>query len=132
MPATLINDGKAVQLSHPQSGSTAEIQLCGATITSWKVGGNSLGGGVEKLYLSSKAALDGTAAIRGGVPVVFPVFGSAKDHAKEGDIEGLEKLPKHGFARTEVWELSQDSDGTMDNEAGVTAKFGKLLRLFGS
>jgi glucose-6-phosphate 1-epimerase len=31
--------------------------------------------GKEKLFLSSKAILNGTKAIRGGIPLVFPQFG---------------------------------------------------------
>jgi len=51
---------------------------------------------VERLFVSSKAALDGSKAIRGGIPVVFPCFGppSHPDHAQ---------LPQHGFARNEIW-----------------------------
>ena len=51
------------------SGESVEVLLFGATITSWK----SNGGKTENLWLSEKAALDGSKAVRGGVPVVFPV-----------------------------------------------------------
>lgn len=43
----------------------ATIYLHGATITSWKVNGKEL------LFLSSKAVLDGSKPIRGGIPIVF-------------------------------------------------------------
>jgi glucose-6-phosphate 1-epimerase len=50
------------------SGEAVEILLYGATITSWKdASGN------EKLWLSEKAVTDGTKAVRGGIPLVFPV-----------------------------------------------------------
>jgi len=50
------------------TGESVEVLLYGATITSWKdAAGN------EKLWLSEKAKLDGTKAVRGGVPLVFPV-----------------------------------------------------------
>ena len=49
--------------------------------------------GREQLYLSEQAVLDGSAAIRGGIPVIFPQF------AGEGT------LPKHGLARTAGWRL---------------------------
>jgi glucose-6-phosphate 1-epimerase len=50
------------------TGESVEILLYGATILSWK---NAKG--EEKLWLSEAAKLDGTKAVRGGVPVVFPV-----------------------------------------------------------
>lgn len=50
------------------TGESVEILLYGATILSWKdAQGN------ERLFLSDKAKLDGTKAVRGGVPIVFPV-----------------------------------------------------------
>jgi glucose-6-phosphate 1-epimerase len=51
------------------SGESVEVLLYGATVTSWK----SNGGKTENLWVSEKAALDGSKAVRGGVPVVFPV-----------------------------------------------------------
>ena len=42
--------------------------LYGATIISWKDGS-----GEERLWLSEAAKLDGSKAVRGGVPLVFPV-----------------------------------------------------------
>jgi glucose-6-phosphate 1-epimerase len=43
------------------------VHLYGATVTSWKTGGQ------EQLFVSEKAHLDGSKPIRGGIPVVFPV-----------------------------------------------------------
>ena len=54
------------------SGESVEVLLYGATVTSWK----SNGGKTENLWLSEKAALDGSKAVRGGIPVVFPVISS--------------------------------------------------------
>lgn len=51
------------------SGESVEVLLYGATVTSWK----SNGGKTENLWLSEKATLDGSKAVRGGIPVVFPV-----------------------------------------------------------
>ncbi len=51
------------------SGESVEVLLFGATVTSWK----SNGGKTENLWLSEKADLTGTKAVRGGIPVVFPV-----------------------------------------------------------
>ncbi|KAF2274699.1 galactose mutarotase-like protein [Westerdykella ornata] len=78
------------------SGESVEVLLYGATVTSWK----SNGGQTENLWLSEKAALDGTKAVRGGIPVVFPVFGPPP---KSG--HPTSSLPQHGFARTSRWEF---------------------------
>jgi len=61
----------------------------------------------DRLYLSARSGFDGTAAIRGGVPVIFPQF------AAEGP------LPRHGFARTSLWSLgcvAREADGTAEAE----------------
>jgi glucose-6-phosphate 1-epimerase len=68
-------------------GARAEIYAHGAHLTSWVPAG-----GAERLYLSGTARFAPGAAIRGGVPVIFPQF------AGEGP------LPKHGFARALPWE----------------------------
>ncbi|MBI2799062.1 MAG: D-hexose-6-phosphate mutarotase [Gammaproteobacteria bacterium] len=65
----------------------AEIYLHGGQLTSWRVRGR------EQLFLSSKSEFRSGAAIRGGVPVVFPQFSS------------LGTLPKHGLARTAAWQV---------------------------
>ena len=50
------------------TGESVQVYLYGASVTSWK-----LANGEEQLFLSSKAKLDGSKAIRGGIPLVFPV-----------------------------------------------------------
>lgn len=50
------------------TGESVDVLLHGATVISWKdASGN------EKLWLSEKAVLDGSKAVRGGIPLVFPV-----------------------------------------------------------
>ncbi len=49
------------------SGDSVEVLLYGATVISWKSGGR------ENLFLSDKTPLDGSKAVRGGIPLVFPV-----------------------------------------------------------
>lgn len=67
-PSVEVSDGK-VSAKLP-SGESVEVLLHGATVISWK---NS--DGSENLWLSDKAILDGSKAVRGGIPVVFPVCG---------------------------------------------------------
>jgi glucose-6-phosphate 1-epimerase len=84
-------------------GAVAEVHRHGAHVTSWRPMGES----DDRLYLSARSEFGGTAAIRGGVPVVFPQF------AAEGP------LPRHGFARTSLWSLgciAREADGTAEAE----------------
>lgn len=86
--------GDKVIITFPGDSSTSVTVLkYGANILSWKLKGQ------EQLWLSSAAKLDGSRAVRGGVPLVFPVFG------KNTDDPELSKLPQHGLARTSEWEF---------------------------
>jgi len=80
-----------ITLTHGKcSGTTCEIYKYGATVTSWKVAG-----GENNIFVSKKAKLDGTKAIRGGVPVCFPQFGPWEFGAQ------------HGFARiSKDWKVT--------------------------
>jgi glucose-6-phosphate 1-epimerase len=69
-------------------GAQVEVYLHAAHVTSWIPAG-----GAERLFLSRKSEFHPGAAIRGGVPIIFPQFSN------------LGTLPRHGFARTTTWEL---------------------------
>ncbi|MCZ2499161.1 D-hexose-6-phosphate mutarotase [Xylophilus sp. Kf1] len=75
-------------------GDRAIVALQGAQVLSW-----TTADGVERLYLSPQAVLDGRSAIRGGVPVCFPQFNQRGP------------LPKHGFARNRTWEAVSAASG---------------------
>lgn len=79
LPALLLN---------APDGAQASITLYGAHLISWR-GAD----GRERLFCSAKSSLDGTKAIRGGVPVIFPQF------AERGN--GM----RHGFARVSNWRV---------------------------
>jgi glucose-6-phosphate 1-epimerase len=98
------------------SGDTVDVLLYGATVISWK----SSGGKTENLWLSDKAALDGSKAVRGGIPVVFPVFGPPP---KSGHPTST--LPQHGFARNQRWEFlgKSTSEDALDSSS-VKLDFG--------
>jgi glucose-6-phosphate 1-epimerase len=64
---TISQDNSRVTASLP-TGEQVEVLLYGATVISWKSAN-----GTENLFLSSKAHLDGSKPVRGGIPVVFPV-----------------------------------------------------------
>jgi len=96
-----------VKLALP-SGESAEVLLYGATVISWKAGGE------ERLFLSEKALLDGSKPVRGGIPLVFPVFGKSTDGPTSS-------LPQHGFARTSKWYVMGKID---ESETSVQVDFG--------
>ena len=87
----------AVLLRAPD-GAEAIVTLYGAHLVSWK-GAD----GRERLFCSAASVLDGSKAIRGGVPVIFPQF------AEQG--QGM----RHGFARVSNWHLLDS--GVEDGEA---------------
>jgi glucose-6-phosphate 1-epimerase len=76
-------------------GAQATVSLFGAHLLSWKTAD-----GKERLFVSSQTPLDGSKAIRGGVPVIFPQF----------NVRGPGL--RHGFARVSTWRLTgQGGDG---------------------
>ncbi len=107
MPSTERRTGRAAAVPpvltlRADDGATAEIHRHGAHVTSWRPLD-----GEERLYLSAASGFDGAAAIRGGVPIIFPQF------AAEGP------LPRHGFARTSTWSLGgvcRAADGAAELE----------------
>ncbi|MGO0577856.1 D-hexose-6-phosphate mutarotase [Ornithinimicrobium panacihumi] len=76
-------------------GSTLVAYDFGAHLASWTVGGRPV------VWCSPTAVLDGTRAIRGGIPICFPWFAAGP----EGDHS-----PSHGPVRTAVWDVDQTRD----------------------
>ncbi|HEV7926216.1 MAG TPA: D-hexose-6-phosphate mutarotase [Verrucomicrobiae bacterium] len=77
--------------------STAEIYLHGAQVTNFQVKGQP-----PVLFMSQFSRFAEGKAIRGGIPIIFPWFGS-----REGESA-------HGFARLQTWdcrEFSQAASG---------------------
>ncbi|XP_050259487.1 putative glucose-6-phosphate 1-epimerase [Quercus robur] len=85
-----INGLDKVVLRDPR-GSSAEVYLYGAHVTSWK---NDHG--EELLFVSSKAIFKPPKAIRGGIPICFPQFSN------------IGSLEQHGFARNRLWAIDAD------------------------
>lgn len=69
----------------------AEIYLHGGHVTAFTPAGEK-----PLLYLSPNSKFSAGAAIRGGIPIIFPWFGP-----REGHPESL----AHGFARTLPWDV---------------------------
>ena len=67
-PQVSISDDNSRVTANLPTGQHVDILLYGATVISWKSAN-----GKENLFLSSKAHLDGSKPVRGGIPLVFPV-----------------------------------------------------------
>ena len=80
-----------------------EVHRNGAHVTSWR----PAPGTDERLFLSAKSSLADGAAIRGGIPVIFPQF----------SMEG--PLPRHGFARNSTW----THEDTRHEDGGAVVSF---------
>jgi len=81
----------------------AVVYLHGAHVTHWMPRGQR-----PVLFLSPRSLFEPGKAIRGGVPVIFPWFGT-RGEGKPG--------PMHGFARSVQWEVEEArlrSDGKVE------------------
>jgi len=85
----------------------------GATVISYSHDGR------ERLFTSSKSnpSPSDKAAVRGGVPICWPIFGPPNL-----DNPLFAQLKQHGFARTSVWQL-EDHAAADDTAEGVKAVF---------
>jgi len=97
----------------PSYGDSVTVNLFGATVTSWTTSPAR----TQQIFLSTAAKLDGSKPIRGGIPLVFPVFGAPpKDHATKN-------LPQHGFARNNYWEfLGSSSSESLEKKANGSVR----------
>ena len=82
----------AVCITAPD-GAAATIALYGAHLASWKTAD-----GRERLFMSERSPRDGSAAIRGGVPVIFPQFSTRGTGQR------------HGVARLSHWRVADSGD----------------------
>lgn len=78
------------EITHPKF--QAQISQFGGHLISYAPSGAD-----DILWMSETAVLDGTKAIRGGVPICWPWFGPAS-----GEFEGE---PQHGYIRSLPWQL---------------------------
>eukprot|EP00563_Minutocellus_polymorphus_P020376 CAMPEP_0197726886 /NCGR_PEP_ID=MMETSP1434-20131217/17556_1 /TAXON_ID=265543 /ORGANISM="Minutocellus polymorphus, Strain CCMP3303" /LENGTH=319 /DNA_ID=CAMNT_0043312935 /DNA_START=45 /DNA_END=1004 /DNA_ORIENTATION=+ len=93
-------------ITHSASGASFAVHKFGATVISYKSAD-----GRENLFLSSTAKLDGSKAIRGGIPQVFPIFGPPTDAGST--------MPQHGFARQNMWTVKEGSQHDSAEHAGI-------------
>ncbi|KAG7337017.1 aldose 1-epimerase [Nitzschia inconspicua] len=91
-------------VTHSASGASCKIHDFGACLISYQTGA-----GRECLFVSRDAKMDGSKAIRGGVPLVFPQFGQPD-----------KSMPQHGFLRTNYWTVDESSAFDTKESAGIT------------
>ena len=91
--------------TNPWAAASLSVYNHGAHVVAWTPAGET-----DVLYLSPTARFDTSDAIRGGVPVIFPWFGSGVS----GDITA-----PHGFARTAQWHLVE----AHSHQSEVTVRF---------
>ena len=87
-----MTDQYVTTLTH--GAASCKIHAFGATVLSFVSDS-----GREHLFVSRDAVLDGSKPIRGGIPLVFPIFGPPGEH--DGS------MPQHGFARCNDWTLDK-------------------------
>merc|ERR1719210_2777409 len=92
----------AERLEH--QGAVCEYYLYGATVTKF-----TTASGRDLIWVSSTAKLDGTKAIRGGIPLVFPQFG-----------QPIAAMAQHGFARNNIWKVAKAAEVNADGQMEVT------------
>lgn len=98
-------------LSATVPSSSTQITPFGAHLLSWRPTDEE-----DVLWLSSRAVLDGTKAIRGGVPLCLPWFGGPEDSpSRPGPGAGA-----HGFARTSTWKLLASTQPANDAPASFS------------
>jgi glucose-6-phosphate 1-epimerase len=81
-----------ISLSSKEGRSNAVVSQYGAQVLSWHCGG------AERLFVSPRSPFEPGRAIRGGIPLIFPQFGT-----RGGG-------PRHGFARVRNWSLPSTDD----------------------
>lgn len=81
----------------------AEFSPHGGQLLHWQALGR------ERLFMSPNAVLDGQAASRGGVPVIFPQFSARGPYGR------------HGFARTHTWQVAEHTGDRLRLQLGDSA-----------
>jgi glucose-6-phosphate 1-epimerase len=84
-------DVSALMIEHKET--RAKVSLYGGQVLSWQPTGEK-----EVFWLSKNAAFEQGKAIRGGIPLCWPWFGSHPNDNKN-------KEGNHGFARRQLWQV---------------------------
>jgi glucose-6-phosphate 1-epimerase len=98
-------------ITHTASGASCRVHEFGATVLSYQTAV-----GRECLFLSRDSKLDGTKPVRGGIPLVFPIFGPPADIDAAASNN---TMPQHGFLRKNVWQCETSSRYDKQEAAGM-------------
>lgn len=90
--AFALDPGGRLAVELRRGDDVVQVARTGAQVLSWRRGGEDV------LWTASRPSYRDGAAVRGGVPIVFPWFG---DHATD------EGKPAHGFARSREWQVRE-------------------------
>lgn len=99
------NNGKVVRLTN--GDAWADVAVYGSTVIGWHPASAS-DPQYSALFLSQETRP--RKPFRGGIPLVFPVFGEPKDHAELPDT--LRSCTRHGFCRDREWTLQTNVQDT--------------------
>ncbi|QNS15330.1 D-hexose-6-phosphate mutarotase [Mannheimia bovis] len=113
------NELSVLEINHPKM--KAKVALQGAQLLSWQPAQAKQ----DVLWLSEIEPFQNGVAIRGGVPICYPWFGTAK-------------APAHGTARIREWTLVENSASAdnvrlvfvLDNEAKIKMILGESCELY--
>jgi glucose-6-phosphate 1-epimerase len=105
IPGVLVfsqNEHGLIRANITTPACTAELYLQGAHVTQWQPTGQR-----PVLFLSERSFFEPGKAIRGGIPIIFPWFGT-RTATPENPRDQNPQLPgpPHGFARTADWTLA--------------------------
>jgi glucose-6-phosphate 1-epimerase len=101
---------------------TAKLYLQGAHLSSWQPVGHE-----PVFFLSKRSAFAPGKAIRGGIPIIFPWFGSRTVTAHSPRTDG----PSHGFARFSKWDVVFAALADDDLHITLTLDPSDISRLLG-
>jgi glucose-6-phosphate 1-epimerase len=120
MPTT-DEPGSIIRLS--VGDAWAEVALYGSTILSWHPA--SAPSSYSAFFLS-KATKPGK-PYRGGVPIVFPLFGEVKDHENVPEI--IKTLTRHGFSRDRDWKMGEKEEKKGESSSVTMSRYTQLWHL---
>jgi glucose-6-phosphate 1-epimerase len=100
-------------ITHTASGASCRVHEFGATVLSFQTAV-----GRECLFLSRDSKLDGSKPVRGGIPLVFPIFGPPPPPPTT-DEAACSTMPQHGFLRRNVWKFDESSRYDTAQAAGM-------------
>lgn len=108
-------------LTVQNQSAEAEISLFGGHVLSFTPKHD----GIDRLWMSPQANIDGSQSIRGGVPVCWPWFSDQFPATHSSDNK--KPLPAHGYARTSNWQIASIEHGSNDKNSDAKIRHDKTI-----